>query len=77
MKNALSSKVASLMKKYPLYSQENEKNPLIVAKLFNSFGAGTWYLTEYEEETEIAFGYVTGLSFDEWGTVSVQELANI
>ena len=35
------------------------------------------YLTEYDPETRIAFGYVTGLAFDEWGTVSIDELADI
>lgn len=55
MNNALIKKVESLMKKYPLYSQEEEKSPLIVCKLFNSWGAGTWYLTEYEAKTGVAF----------------------
>lgn len=43
---------------YPLYSQENEKDPLVVAKLFDAFGSATWYITEYSKESKIFFGYV-------------------
>lgn len=49
--------------------QENVKDPLIIAKFFNSTGAGTWYATEYEQETQMFFGYVSifGDYNDEWG----------
>ena len=50
-----------LMKDYSLYSQEKEDDPLVVSKFFNPVGAGTWYLTEYNPEDHLAFGYVTGL----------------
>jgi hypothetical protein len=36
----------ALFKDYPLYSQEHEKDPLVVAKLFDPTGYATWYLTE-------------------------------
>lgn len=57
--------------------QSNESNPIIIVKLFNPCGAGTWYLTEYDPETRIAFGYVTGLCEDEWGSISIEELENV
>lgn len=45
---------------YPLYSQENEflNDKLVLVKLFNAFGAGTWYITEYEQDADMAFGYI-------------------
>jgi Protein of unknown function (DUF2958) len=57
-----------------LYSQENADDPVVHAKLFHAYGAGTWYLTEYDGN-DTAFGYVTGLHADEWGYVSIDELA--
>ena len=57
-------------------SQENEKDPVIVAKFFNPTGAGTWYATEYDPDNKIFFGYVSifGDWNDEWGSFSLEEL---
>jgi len=57
-------------------SQENVKDPVIVAKFFNPAGAGTWYATEYDPKTKTFFGYVSifGVGWDEWGYFSLQEL---
>ena len=57
--------------------QSNESNPIVIAKLFNPCGGGTWYLTEYDPETRIAFGYVTGLYEDEWGSISIDEVESV
>lgn len=62
---------------YPLYTQENEKDPLVLAKLFDPVGSATWFLTEYDPVEKIAFGYVTGLAHDEFGYVSLVELEGI
>ena len=50
-----------LFKDYPLYSQEHEKDPLIIAKLFDPVGSATWWITEYDPAEKIAFCYVIGL----------------
>jgi len=63
-----------LFKDHPLYSQENEEDSLVVAKLFDPCSAATWYLTEYDPVEKIAFCYVTGLKVDEWGYTSLAEL---
>jgi hypothetical protein len=63
--------------KYPLYSQESEKDPLVIAKFFDPCGSATWFLTEYNPVDKIAFGYVTGLTADEFGYVSLIELESI
>ena len=57
-------------------SQENKKDPIIVAKFFNPTGAGTWYTTEYDSKTRTFFGYVSifGDWNDEWGYFSLDEL---
>jgi hypothetical protein len=57
-------------------SQENIKDPVIIAKFFNPAGPGTWYATEYDPETRTFFGYVSifGDWNDEWGTFSLDEL---
>lgn len=65
--------VATRLKEHPLYSQEGNKDPTVLCKLFHAYGAGTWYLTEYDGK-DTAFGYVTGLYVHEWGYVSIAEL---
>jgi len=57
-------------------SQEDIKDPLIIAKYFNPSGAGTWYATEYNPEERLFFGYVSifGDLNDEWGYFSIDEL---
>ena len=57
-------------------SQEDIKDPLVIAKYFNPTGAGTWYATEYNPEERLFFGYVSiiGDWNDEWGYFSLEEL---
>jgi hypothetical protein len=57
-------------------SQEDIKDPLVVAKYFNPTGAGTWYATEYNPKERLFFGYVSifGDWNDEWGYFSLDEL---
>lgn len=56
--------------------QENVADPMVVAKFFNPTGAGTWYATEFEAESQTFFGYVSifGDECDEWGYFSLSEL---
>jgi len=60
-------------------SQEEVKDPLIIAKYFNPSGAGTWYATEYNPEDRLFFGYVSifGDLNDEWGYFSLEELGSV
>ena len=57
-------------------SQENVKDPLIIARFFNPTGAGTWFATEYDPIDRVFFGYssIFGDHNDEWGRVSLDEL---
>ena len=58
-------------------NQRETSNPLVVAKFFNPCGSQTWYATEYNPETNVCMGYVTGMGFDEWGTFSIDELESL
>ena len=59
-------------------SQDGAKDPIVIAKWFNPVGAATWWATEYDPKTKIAFGYVTlyglGDPCNEWGYFSLAEL---
>ncbi|MBF0264126.1 MAG: DUF2958 domain-containing protein [Gammaproteobacteria bacterium] len=77
MNRLINSEFIQLFENYPISSQENTSDPLVIAKLFDAFGSATWYLTEFNPINHIAFGYVTGLMEDEWGYVSLDELSEI
>lgn len=57
-------------------SQEDVKDPIVVARFFNAGGAGTWWATEYDPINKIFFGYVSifGDHCDEWGSFALDEL---
>jgi len=57
-------------------SQEDNPDPLIIARFFNPTGAGTWYATEYDPQTRTFFGHaaIFGDHNDEWGYFSLDEL---
>ncbi len=46
-----------------LYTQENEKDPMVICKFFDPTGSWTWYAIEGEETDNddfLFFGYVVG-----------------
>lgn len=63
-----------------LYANEEKAldDVIVVVKLFNPFGVGTWYVTEYDPAERIAFGYATYGDVNdpcaEWGYISIDEL---
>lgn len=58
-------------------NQSENENPRVIAKFFDPVGSATWYATNYNTDTKICYGYVTGLAYDEWGTFSIDELERI
>ena len=58
--------------------QEDDKDPIVIAKFFNPTGAGTWLATEYDPNSKEFFGFVSifGDYNDEWGYFSLNELEN-
>jgi hypothetical protein len=59
-------------------SQENEEDPIVIAKFFSPVGCATWLATEYNEEDKICFG-VASLFPGEWefGYFSIKELEEV
>ena len=55
--------------------QDGSKEFKAVLKLFNPTGAGTWYLSELNPETNVAFG-LCHITDKELGYVDLNELAN-
>tara|TARA_A100000172_G_C3011418_1_gene99964 strand:- start:131 stop:436 length:306 start_codon:yes stop_codon:yes gene_type:complete len=53
--------------------QDGSKSFKAVVKLFNPTGQGTWYLSEYDPKTDVAFG-LCEIFEKELGYVSIEEL---
>lgn len=60
----------------PLYSQENNPDPLVMVKFFDPFSQWTWYAIEYDPKERIFFGFVVGFE-EEMGYFSLDELEEI
>ena len=58
-----------------LYSQENEKDPMVVCKFFLPMTKWTWYATEFDGK-DTFFGFVSG-EYPELGYFSLSELENL
>jgi hypothetical protein len=57
----------------PLYATEEQKNPLVVVKLFTPDSNWSWYITEYDPVKKLCFGLVDGHEM-ELGYFSLTEL---
>jgi len=57
-------------------NQDGTKDFKVVVKLFNPSGAGTWYLSELNPETNEAFG-LADIQEKELGYISIDELKNL
>lgn len=57
-------------------TQANLKDPVCYVKLFTPWSSWTWYLLEYDPESDIAFCYVQGFE-NEIGDVYLGELREI
>ena len=56
--------------------QDGSKSFKAVVKLFNPVGRGTWYLSELDPETNVAFGLCC-VHEKELGYVSIDELQSL
>lgn len=57
----------------PLYSTEEQSNPIVFVKLFCA--GFTWYITEMSIDSDICFGYVTSPFENEMGYFSLHEIS--
>jgi hypothetical protein len=58
-----------------LYSQESEKDPMVICKFFAVWTSWTWYAIEFDGKDSF-FGYVAG-DYPELGYFSLSELQNL
>ena len=57
--------------------QTLSSNPIVVAKFINPRSDQFWYVTSYNRETGICYGYVGGTDLKGWTTFSVHALENL
>lgn len=66
-------------KQFPLGSQDGKgDNAEVFVKYFNPYGAGTWLITEAEQQEDgdwLLFGYCH-ITDGEWGYVMLSEIQN-
>lgn len=78
--NLLTDEIKELFKQYPLYSQDGKgMDSVVIVKYFNPCGAGTWLITEAEEQEDgdyLLFGYCH-ISCWEFGYLLLSELQNL
>lgn len=66
------------LKKHPLYSQDGKGGDAVASvKIFNPYGRGTWYITEWDGD-DTMYGYYKGSDSDEgeYGYMSKSEFEN-
>ena len=61
--------------KLPALRDDGKSASLARVKLFNPTGAGTWYISEYDPETRMAYGYAD-IQEGEYGYISMAELVD-
>ena len=76
----LTKEIIERFKKYPLYSQDGKgEDSVVLVKYFNPCGAGTWLITEAEQQEDgnwLLFGYCHIFEW-EWGYVMLSDLQNL
>ena len=78
--NLLTNEIKELFQHYPLYSQDGKgMDSVVLVKYFNPCGAGTWLITEAEEQEDgdwLLFGYCH-INCWEFGYLLLSELQNL
>ncbi len=59
-----------------LYATEKSPDPTVWAKYFTPDSSWTWYITEFDPEDKLCFGFVVGLD-QELGYFSLTELEDV
>lgn len=76
----LTKEIIERFKKYPLYSQDGKgEDSVVLVKYFNPCGAGTWLITEAEQQEDgnwLLFGYCHIFEW-EYGYVMLSDLQNL
>lgn len=76
----LTKEIENKFKKHPLYSTDGkEQNAKVLVKYFNPYGAGTWLITEAEQQPDgdwLLYGYCHIFEW-EWGYVLLSQLEEL
>jgi len=74
----LTKEILNKLPKIGETAQLEAKDVKVHLKIFNPYGTGRWYITEYNENEDLAFGYVNimGPDFAELGYIQMSELVN-
>ena len=76
----LTEEIIKRFKEYPLYSQDGKgMDSIVLVKYFNPVGAGTFLITEAEEQEDgdwLLFGFCHIFEW-EWGYVMLSDLENL
>ena len=77
----ITAEIERLFNRYPLYSQDGKGDSArVLLKVFNPYGAGSWYVLEAGEKQPNGdrelYGYVTGLGANEYGYFMLSDLVN-
>ena len=68
--------IKDLLKDVPeLYSQDGKGIKADVYLVLEGINGWKWYITEYNEKDNLAFGYVKGFE-NEWGYIDIEEIQN-
>ena len=54
-----------------------ETDPIVVVKLYDRSSSVTWYLTRYNQEDKIAYGYISGSVENLFAHFSLAELEEV
>ncbi|GAB4161682.1 MAG: hypothetical protein Tsb009_38920 [Planctomycetaceae bacterium] len=59
-----------------LYATQNDSDPIARVKLFTPDASWTWFVTEYDPQEHLCFGFVIGME-REFGYFSLAELEEV
>ena len=78
MNRLMTPKLEEAINRYPLYSQDGKGKKAMCIAVF-AIGNVRWFILEgsHEDDDTTLFGIVVGLAEDEYGYVSLNELADL
>ncbi len=75
----ITEEIEKKFRENPLYSHEGKEDVEVIVKYFNPYGAGTWLITEAEQQEDgdwLLFGKMHICCW-EWGYVLLSQLKSI
>ena len=57
--------------------QETVRDPVVIARFYCPHAAAAWYVTSFDEDTGLFYGFCIGLGGDGWDSFCVTDLQNL